>query len=63
MTHQAAWIYSKGADVELGEAETPTPGKGELLVKVQAIAFSPIDWKQQKSVLSKLPTLLSSINQ
>lgn len=46
-THTAAWIPSKHAALEVGPAETPTPGPGELLVKVKFIAFSPIESKLQ----------------
>ena len=27
---------------------TPTPGPGEILVKVQATSLNPVDWKIQK---------------
>ncbi|UPL01770.1 hypothetical protein LCI18_012704 [Fusarium solani-melongenae] len=47
-THTAAWIKHKHASLELGPIETPTPGAGEILVKVRFIAFSPIESKQQK---------------
>ncbi|KAI8654627.1 PKS-ER domain-containing protein [Fusarium keratoplasticum] len=47
-THTAAWIKHKHAPLEIGPIETPTPGPGEILVKVRFIAFSPIESKQQK---------------
>ncbi|KAM0438575.1 hypothetical protein ACHAPT_001327 [Fusarium lateritium] len=46
-THTAAWIKHKHAPLELSPVETPTPGPGELLVKIKFIAFSPIESKQQ----------------
>ena len=47
-THTAAWIKTKHAALEVGLAETPTPGPGELLVKIKLIAFSPIEARLQK---------------
>ncbi|KAF4469574.1 alcohol dehydrogenase [Fusarium albosuccineum] len=47
-THTAAWIKTKFAALEVGPAETPAPGAGELLVKAKFIAFSPIESKVQK---------------
>lgn len=48
MANQAAWIKEKHAKVVLDDAETPTPGEGEVLVKVEVIAFSPIESKLQR---------------
>ena len=48
MSHQAAWIKEQHANLVVDKASTPTPGPGELLVKVQAIAFSPLEAKIQK---------------
>ncbi|KAF7186104.1 Dehydrogenase azaJ [Pseudocercospora fuligena] len=48
MTHQAAWIKSKNAVLEVGQFETPSPGPEGLLVKVEAIAFSPVESKVQR---------------
>ena len=48
MSHQAAWIKTKHANLEVGPAETPTPGPLELLVQVKVIAFSPIESKLQR---------------
>ncbi|RSL54343.1 hypothetical protein CEP54_009941 [Fusarium duplospermum] len=47
-THTAAWIKHKHAPLEIGPAETPAPGPGGILVEVRFIAFSPIEFKQQK---------------
>jgi len=34
MGNQAAWIPSKGAAIEIGHAEMPIPGPGELVIEV-----------------------------
>ncbi|KAF9545987.1 GroES-like protein, partial [Agrocybe pediades] len=51
------WNYT------VGEIETPVPGKGELLIKVQTAALNPADWKIPKYKLErlvKLPAILGS---
>jgi hypothetical protein len=50
MANKASWIPAPTAEVFVGDADTPTPGPGELLVKIKSIAFSPIESKIQKSV-------------
>ena len=44
----ASWIKEKCASCVVDPAETPTPGPGELLIKVECIAFSPIEFKIQR---------------
>jgi NADPH:quinone reductase-like Zn-dependent oxidoreductase len=48
MANQAAWIKQKQAQLEVDDANKYEPGAGELLVKVDVIAFSPIESKTQK---------------
>lgn len=48
MANQAALIKEKHAKVVLEDVEIPTPGEGEVLVKVAVIAFSPIEYKLQR---------------
>lgn len=48
MSHQAAWINTKHARLQVRAVDTPKPGHGEVLVKVKAIAFSPIESKMQR---------------
>lgn len=48
MSHQAAWIKKPHGDLVIEEFPIPTPGSGELLVKVSVIAFSPLEAKIQK---------------
>ncbi len=48
MSQQAAWIKEQHASLVVDEAPIPTPGPGELLVKIKIIAFSPLEAKIQK---------------
>lgn len=48
MTNQAAWIRQKQGQLEVDSADRYEVGDGELLVKVDVIAFSPIDSKTQR---------------
>jgi NADPH:quinone reductase-like Zn-dependent oxidoreductase len=44
MNHnEAAWIDSPYADLTTREAPMPTPGPGQLLVEVRALAVNPLD--------------------
>lgn len=44
-TNKAAWIPAARAHpMEVGPAEYPTVGAGELIVKAAAIAVNPMDW-------------------
>ncbi|KAK4940570.1 hypothetical protein LTR10_019329 [Elasticomyces elasticus] len=55
MSHQAAWIKEQHANVVVDAAPNPTPGPGELLVKVKVIGFSPLEAKIQKLALIPIP--------
>ncbi|PYH91811.1 putative alcohol dehydrogenase [Aspergillus ellipticus CBS 707.79] len=55
MANQAAWIKEKQARVVLDDAETPTPGEAQVLVKVEVIGFSPIESKVQKFGTHPIP--------
>lgn len=46
-THRAALIPQKGSPFEITERQTPTPGPGELLIRVRAAAVNPIDYYQR----------------
>jgi NADPH:quinone reductase-like Zn-dependent oxidoreductase len=43
--HSALVIPSKCGSLELRREETPRPGPGQLLVKIEATALNPVDWK------------------
>lgn len=47
-TNKACWQPAARAPVELGDAPIPTPGPGQMLVRNECIAFSPIDFKDQR---------------
>ncbi|KAJ0791362.1 putative NADPH:quinone reductase [Helianthus annuus] len=32
------------------EIPVPTPGKGEMLIKIEAVSINPVDWKMQNGV-------------
>jgi NADPH:quinone reductase-like Zn-dependent oxidoreductase len=48
MPHQAAIIKAATTPLEVGSVETPTPGAGQILVKVEVVAFNPLEAKIQK---------------
>lgn len=41
--NSAAWIDSPYADLTIREASMPTPGPGQLLLEVRAVAVNPLD--------------------
>ncbi|EGY16814.1 uncharacterized protein VDAG_07978 [Verticillium dahliae VdLs.17] len=46
--NQAAWITgSKTYPLELGPAPYPKPGPGEIVIRAQAIALNPVEWRVQ----------------
>lgn len=46
---KALLIVSKGAPFTVGQHEIPAPKAGEILVRIQATALNPVDWKIQQS--------------
>ena len=42
-----AWLLDQpGLDhLHIGEIDRPTPGTGELLIRVEAVALNPVDYK------------------
>lgn len=47
-TQKALLLKTAKSSFALETTNTPTPGPGEILVKVQATSLNPIDWKIQK---------------
>ncbi|KAJ7099853.1 chaperonin 10-like protein [Mycena crocata] len=46
-TQKALLIEHKGGPFVIGTRPIPTPGPGELLVKIHAAGLNPVDWKIQ----------------
>ena len=40
MTNLAAWIHSKGAPLQIGPADIPRPGSGELVIEARFFIVS-----------------------
>ncbi|KAG8218886.1 chaperonin 10-like protein [Butyriboletus roseoflavus] len=45
---KALWLSEIGAEFTVGESDIPEPGPGEVLVKLEATAINPIDWRVQR---------------
>lgn len=57
----AAWLPGVGEQVEIGPANTPDPGPGELLIEVGVVAAQPAEYKIQEGTLPyalKYPTII-----
>lgn len=42
--NRAAWLYGTGQQLRVGDAPLYSPGKGEILIRNQAIAVNPIEF-------------------
>ncbi|KAJ7643584.1 GroES-like protein [Roridomyces roridus] len=61
MSEQKALLLSqKQAPFTVGTLPIPKPGPGEILIKVEAVALNPADWKMQKTgtFIDKYPAVL-----
>jgi NADPH:quinone reductase-like Zn-dependent oxidoreductase len=60
--HLAAILPSAGANLEIVQRPTPTPGPDELLIEVKSLAINPVDFYQRATGLfiTKYPTILGS---
>ena len=58
--NKSLFLESKFGQFAVRSAETPRPGPGEALVKVEATALNPLDWKIQALGLfvEKYPAVL-----
>ena len=59
-THKALLLLEKQGSLAVRDIETPKPGPGEILVKVEAAALNPLDWKIQAYglIVEKYPAIL-----
>ena len=57
---KALFLTTEGGEFKLGERHIPTAGKGQLLVKNEATALNPADWKVQRHgyFIEKYPAVL-----
>ena len=58
--NKALFLESKFGQFTIRDIETPKPGPEEIIVKVEATALNPLDWKVQAFgiVVEKYPTVL-----
>jgi NADPH:quinone reductase-like Zn-dependent oxidoreductase len=47
---KALLLDTKTKEFAVGDVEVYKPGPGEVLIKVQAAALNPVDWKIQRSI-------------
>ncbi|RDX56961.1 GroES-like protein [Lentinus brumalis] len=61
-TQKALYIPEKGAPFKIGEAPVYEPGPKEVLVKIQATALNPVDWKVHAwgILVTKYPFILGT---
>lgn len=60
-TQQKALVVpSLGADFVLKTVDVPTPGAGEILVRVDVAGLNPVDWKAREwgIVIAEYPAIL-----
>ncbi|KZT28343.1 medium-chain dehydrogenase/reductase like protein [Neolentinus lepideus HHB14362 ss-1] len=57
---KALFLQEKFGSFAVGAKDVPTPGAGELLVRIEATALNPVDWKIQKygRWIEKYPAIL-----
>lgn len=45
--NQAAWILAAGQPLKVGDAQYEPPGPQDIMIRNQAVAINPVDWKMQ----------------
>jgi NADPH:quinone reductase-like Zn-dependent oxidoreductase len=63
MSNEAAWITEKQAKpLQVKEAPMPKAGPNEVVIKNQAVAINPVDWKIQEAgiFLQKYPNIIGT---
>jgi len=59
VNQKALLLRTKAKEFAVGDVEFYKPGPDEVLIKIQAAALNPIDWKLQKlDVFGNLPEQL-----
>ncbi|KAH7886903.1 chaperonin 10-like protein [Phlebopus sp. FC_14] len=62
-TQKALWLKKVFGEFTLGTNPVPHPGTGEVLVKLEASALNPADWKVQKfglQLVKKYPAVIGA---
>ena len=56
----AAWLDGTGKELRIAEADLPTAGPDDVIIRNRAITINPIDWKIQESgyFIKKWPAVL-----
>ena len=62
LTQKALVLDAKDGKFVVDTRPVPKPGPGDILVKIQAAALNPVDWKIQKYgiIVPTLPAILGS---
>ncbi|KAG5637959.1 hypothetical protein H0H81_002487 [Sphagnurus paluster] len=62
LTQKALFIESKHGPFKVSERDIPTPGPGQLLVRIEAVGLNPVDWKIQKYgfIVETYPAIIGS---
>jgi NADPH:quinone reductase-like Zn-dependent oxidoreductase len=54
-THQAALLPQLGGPLSVEQRNTPSPGPGEILIEVKAVALNPVDYYQRDFGMPPVP--------
>jgi len=61
-TQKVLYLQSKQGEYAVATADVPSPGPGEILVKIESTALNPVDWKIQAwgYFVTDFPAILGS---
>jgi NADPH:quinone reductase-like Zn-dependent oxidoreductase len=54
-THQAATLPQLGGPLSVAKRPTPSPGPGEILIEIKAVALNPVDYYQRDFGMPPVP--------